>query len=592
MRLRLLLGVLAMALFAVAHPSYAATNATLGTYDTSGVARDVIVVGNYAYVADTGNGVLAVNISDPAHPTLSATRSFAGVMKVDAADYLLLAAGGSSLNLYNITDPAAPTQIGASITISNMTIGDVVVDGTRAYVTGIYNGTQPKLYVIDISNTSAPVVGASVDIHGVEDMTVAGNYVFIAGGRTVDIVNAYPIMTLAGTYTSPTTNASFQGIQVSGTSAYLNDTATGLTVLSISPASSPTLIGNYSGQYGLGIAVSNGYVFLGSYADGGMVIYDIATTGSPVYVNSLTGAGNAYGVTIANNIGVLADGNSGITIVDVVKPDTIAPVVTPNGAPVATVTFGSKYTDPGVTGTDNIGGDMSSRTTVSGKVDTNKVGKYVLTYTTTDRAGNSTSTKRTVYVPPVVSSITVSKNTFTLTVAKKKVVLRPFSGYLGAVVAKKIIVDTKTNPYYLFISTTTKKPELVVYDSAGKLVSRQALASISTAGIQVVLTANPVTLSTYVAIAPTITSMSVSVYNITKGSVKKLSTFTAAGGKGTIVMKFLKAYSEEYGLATLPKNTTKKPYVWRYGGGKKGWYQDKAFDLNRLSWTKTNITLK
>ena len=57
---------------------------------------------------------------------------------------------------------------------------------------------------------------------------------------------------------------------------------------------------------------------------------------------------------------------------------------------------GEVYTDAGILAKDNI--DSNVNVKVTGKVDTNTLGKYVLTYTATDAAGNKSSETRTVIV--------------------------------------------------------------------------------------------------------------------------------------------------------------------------------------------------
>ena len=54
----------------------------------------------------------------------------------------------------------------------------------------------------------------------------------------------------------------------------------------------------------------------------------------------------------------------------------------------------------GVTATDKEDGNITKHIKVTGNVDTNKPGTYELTYTVTDKNGNSTTTKRTITVIP------------------------------------------------------------------------------------------------------------------------------------------------------------------------------------------------
>lgn len=85
-----------------------------------------------------------------------------------------------------------------------------------------------------------------------------------------------------------------------------------------------------------------------------------------------------------------------INIVDTNKPE-----ITLKGDKVMTVYRGKTFDDPGATAKDNYDGDITDKITVSGKVDTEKVGEYTLTYEITDSSGNSESVQRTVKVRAV-----------------------------------------------------------------------------------------------------------------------------------------------------------------------------------------------
>ena len=84
-----------------------------------------------------------------------------------------------------------------------------------------------------------------------------------------------------------------------------------------------------------------------------------------------------------------------------VKDDKTAPVIVLRGAAVMTVTQGDTFTDPGAVAYDKVDGRVN--VTVSGSVDTSKVGTYILTYSATDRAGNTAGVTRTVKVVPKVT---------------------------------------------------------------------------------------------------------------------------------------------------------------------------------------------
>jgi hypothetical protein len=78
------------------------------------------------------------------------------------------------------------------------------------------------------------------------------------------------------------------------------------------------------------------------------------------------------------------------------KDDATPPVVTLNGAESVTVILNSSYTELGATATDDKDGTITPVT--SGSVNTDLVGKYTITYSATDAAGNEGTATRTVTV--------------------------------------------------------------------------------------------------------------------------------------------------------------------------------------------------
>ena len=88
--------------------------------------------------------------------------------------------------------------------------------------------------------------------------------------------------------------------------------------------------------------------------------------------------------------------------------DPIPPTLTLKGDSEMTIQAGSDYKDPGYTAADNVDGDLTSKVTVEGSVNTYSAGTYTLTYTVKDNYGNEASDTRTVTVEPVRQSDTVN----------------------------------------------------------------------------------------------------------------------------------------------------------------------------------------
>lgn len=74
------------------------------------------------------------------------------------------------------------------------------------------------------------------------------------------------------------------------------------------------------------------------------------------------------------------------------------PVITLNGEANITINVGETYTELGATARDDKDGDISSRISISGSVNTSKAGKYTITYSVKNSNGKETKKTRTITV--------------------------------------------------------------------------------------------------------------------------------------------------------------------------------------------------
>ncbi len=93
----------------------------------------------------------------------------------------------------------------------------------------------------------------------------------------------------------------------------------------------------------------------------------------------------------------------------ITKEDKTLPEITLNGKKTNTIYLGNTWKEPGYKATDNCDNDITNNVVVEGSVNTNKIGKYKITYTVKDSSGNQTITERTVNVikkpsPPSTSN--------------------------------------------------------------------------------------------------------------------------------------------------------------------------------------------
>lgn len=93
-----------------------------------------------------------------------------------------------------------------------------------------------------------------------------------------------------------------------------------------------------------------------------------------------------------------SSGNTAKITRTVTKEDKISPELTLKDNEIITLYLGETYKEPGYTALDNCDKDITNTVTTKGKVDSNKLGTYKITYTVKDLAGNQTTIERTVKV--------------------------------------------------------------------------------------------------------------------------------------------------------------------------------------------------
>src|SRR6185369_2806296 len=103
---------------------------------------------------------------------------------------------------------------------------------------------------------------------------------------------------------------------------------------------------------------------------------DSNTVGQYILTYNVSDAAGNPAVAVTRTVNVVA------------AADTTLPTITLSGANPLTLTQGTPYSEPGYSATDNVDGNITSNVAVSGNLDTNTVGQYILTYNVSDAAGN------------------------------------------------------------------------------------------------------------------------------------------------------------------------------------------------------------
>jgi hypothetical protein len=286
-----------------------------GTNNKLGSPHDVVVNGDYAYIADSYSGLRVVDISDPTDPQevgfFDPGGSTAGNGVFFSAPYVYLADGMGVLIL-DVTDPMAPLEIGFYDSIGFAV--KVQISDEYAYVAGREGG----LNIAELSNPADPLHIANYfeagSVH-VRDVFVSGSYAYVAmqgnGLRVVDVSDPGNPLEVGFFDTVETAEA----IVVSGSYAYLADGGDGLRIFDISDPMDPQEIGFYDTPgHTQDIFLSGNFAFLGDGNSRLLLVVDVSDPGNPQLVGEYETQGFIWGVYVSESYAYIANGDQGLSI--------------------------------------------------------------------------------------------------------------------------------------------------------------------------------------------------------------------------------------------------------------------------------------
>ncbi len=305
--------------------------------DTPGNAVDVAAVNGYAAVADSSAGVAIFNIQSGFNPTLISevdtpgmAQAVALINRPTAQDVLRVAVadGASGLAVVDLELPAN-ARITQQVNLGG-TANSVATLGGLAYV-GLESG---KILVVD---TASGAITERLDVsQRVNDLAISGQTLFVAGQNSL---LTFSLDDLGGGALD-TINLNFfpEGItkrrRIFVTPQYAYVTSyPGYDVIDVRDPSNLALLGAAGGTgpnsfkqivdngSGLGVAA----VGVNPRADGthDVYLYDISDpTDTRRYLTTLLTPGLAYALSIYNGLAYVADGDTGLQVVNYLPYDT------------------------------------------------------------------------------------------------------------------------------------------------------------------------------------------------------------------------------------------------------------------------------
>ncbi len=288
-----------------------------------------IAVSDGTAAVQSGSGLQFLDVSNPASPVALSTFGLAHDVEI-SGDYAYVANGSAGLQILNISNPSAPGLVGSYNTPG--TARAVHVVGNYAYVADGLSGLQ----IINVSNKAAPVwVGGCNTSGDAWGLDVANGYVYVADGSGgLQIIDAWNPANpwVAGHYS--VSDCNFSDVAISGNCAYVTDGSLHLLqVVNIAVAANPTLVGTgyFAGSIGpVKVSISGNYAYVGA-GSGGLMVYDIATPTDPGLVAQY-GEYRANDIAVANGYVYVADSTGKLIILapSYLKVSGIAPQLAAN----------------------------------------------------------------------------------------------------------------------------------------------------------------------------------------------------------------------------------------------------------------------
>ena len=362
-----------------------ANNETVDTIDTSEVGVFRVV---YRSIDDHNNVTTrtrVVTVRDTIGPTINVTGDLTIVLELGDT----------------YTELGATSETGETVTYTDNIDESTVGGYTVTYEATDSFGNVGKAYRVVLVEDNTPptiTINGSENVilqRGVDAYTESG--ATSDGGETVTTIIRDSGNNIVGSINTNTVGS--YKISYSATDSEGNSTTVFRNV-SIIDTKKPVITLNGSNRVVLERSL-NSYTESGATSDGGETVTITIRDSNDDVVNSIDNTINGeYTVTYSSEDQV---GNIGYAYRRVTVRDTTGPIITLNGQKIIEIPLGGTYNEEGATS------DGGETVTITGAVNTNTLGNYNVTYSSTDTSGNTTNETRTIKIidvtPPVVTLV-------------------------------------------------------------------------------------------------------------------------------------------------------------------------------------------
>ncbi|MEK6731401.1 MAG: putative Ig domain-containing protein [Pseudomonadota bacterium] len=287
----------------------------MGYYETNAATIKTTHNGDVALIAHWNTGLQAIDISDPATPTLLG--SYEPIITSSPKDIeiieglALVAYGELGLQIFNITDPSVITFVGEYQHPGWNWAQGIAVSGDIACIA---DGGGYGLVILNISNPAVPTLLVNYKPYSwswATDIAVTEHLALVAapplGLQILDITHPEtPIFVGGYPMTDP------QRIIVDNNIVYVADVSAGLKIIDITNPSNPFLVGSYSNLLST-FAVQNSLAYLA--IDNELRVLDLSDFSNPVLLGSYVIQGLASDIAVTENLALIADWDYGMWLI-------------------------------------------------------------------------------------------------------------------------------------------------------------------------------------------------------------------------------------------------------------------------------------
>lgn len=284
--------------------------------DTPGVANDLVIEGDYAYIADGNSGLAIADVSDLSDLEIVGRLNIGQVDAVVVRGrWAYLPANASQFEVVDISDPMDPQLVG--FMPWTWSASRIALLRDYAYVACKGDG----LRVIDISSPTHPTVAGGVGDIDAADIVLCDRFAYVAGDDGLMVFD-----------TSDAPNPRLLGIipmlarklAIKGDYAYVATYSDGLQIVDIRDPDHLAVVGHAGDWYPgspRGVTV-DGALAVVSAND--LLGFDISDPGNPVDLGSIRLPASPRRAVIRDGLAFIADSGAGLYVVDVRRWDRIS----------------------------------------------------------------------------------------------------------------------------------------------------------------------------------------------------------------------------------------------------------------------------